>query len=55
MGESGRHAMLPVALPAGEDDRQNETYSAGLTLDVDRRVADDFVYSPRLGKHRHMA
>jgi len=40
--------MLPVALPAREDDRQNETYSAGLTLDVDRRVADDFVCSPRL-------
>src|SRR5215510_2930520 len=33
----------------------NETYDAGLSLDVDRRIADNFVYSPRLGKHRHMA
>jgi hypothetical protein len=33
----------------------NETYNAGLSLDVDRRIADNFVYPPGLGKHRHMA
>jgi len=33
----------------------NETYDAGLSLDVDRRIADNFVYSPGLGKHRNMA
>jgi hypothetical protein len=33
----------------------NETYDAGLSLDVDRRIADYFVYPPGLGKHRHMA
>lgn len=31
------------------------TYDARLSLDVDRRIADNFVYSPGLGKHRHMA
>ena len=38
-----------------KDDPANETYDAGLSLDVDRRIADNFVYSPGLGKHRHMA
>jgi hypothetical protein len=33
----------------------NETYDAGLSLDVDCCIADNFVYSPGLGKHRHMA
>ena len=33
----------------------NETYDAGLSLDVDRCIADNFVNSPGLGKHRHMA
>src|SRR5215510_1676351 len=32
----------------------NETYDAGLSLDVDRRIPNNFVYSPGLGKHRHM-
>jgi hypothetical protein len=31
------------------------TYDARLSLDVDRGIADNFVYSPGLGKHRHMA
>ena len=30
-------------------------YDQGLSLDVDRCIADNFVYSPGLGKHRHMA
>ena len=33
----------------------NRNLYAGLSLDVDRRIADNFVYSLGLGKHRHMA
>jgi hypothetical protein len=43
------------ALAPQADITPNETYDARLSLDVDRRIADNFVYWPRLGKHRHMA
>ena len=33
----------------------SESYDAGLSLDADRCIADNFVYLPGLGKHRHMA
>jgi len=48
--------LLWIRSPSGLRGRPaNETYDAGLSLDVDRRIADNFVYSPGLGKHRHMA
>ena len=48
--------LLWIRRPSGLRGRPaNETYDAGLSLDVDRRIADNFVHSPGLGKHRHMA
>ena len=48
--------LLWIRRPSGLRGRPaNETYDTGLSLDVDRRIADNFVYSPGLGKHRHMA
>jgi hypothetical protein len=48
--------LLWIERPSGLRGRPaTETYDAGLSLDVDRRIADNLVYSPGLGKHRHMA
>jgi len=48
--------LLWIRRPSGLRGRPaNETYDAGLSLDIDRGIADNFVYSPGLGKHRHMA
>src|SRR5215831_5455229 len=56
IGSSFPTYLLWIRRPSGLRGRPaNETYDAGLSLDVDRRIADNFVYSPGLGKHRHMA
>ena len=47
--------LLWIRRPSGLRELANETYDAGLSLDVARRVADNFVYTSGLGKHRHMA
>ena len=52
--------LLWIRRPSGlrgrpPNETYEETYDARLSLDVERRIADNFVYSPGLGKHRHMA